>query len=185
MCRKRPFATRGQGRRPVPAAVCRIPCELVGPSGERQTFRYAFPDGGELRMYARPCGDEDSGLCVSGVGSGPDESAPVVRRPNVERTGISAAEFKRSVTWNLRTARMPLFPDALHDDVHVPLIDLADVATGERAVSTGRGAAHELRLLFEGVTGIKPAITASSRPRRCAVVWDSTPRPSVRGRAAR
>ena len=30
----------------------------------------------------------------------------------------------------------------------------------------------------------KPAITASSRPRRCAVVWDSTPRPSVRGRAA-
>ena len=85
----------------------------------------------------------------------------------------------------LRTARMPLFPDALHDDVHVPLIDLADVATGERAVSTGRGAAHELRLLFEGVTGIKPAITASSRPRRCAVVWDSTPRPSVRGRAAR
>ena len=54
----------------------------------------------------------------------------------------------------LRTALMPLFPDALHDDVHVPLIDLADVATGERAVSTGRGAAHELRLLFEGVTGI-------------------------------
>ena len=54
----------------------------------------------------------------------------------------------------LRTARMPLFPDALHDDVHVPLLDLADVATGERAVSTGRGAAHELRLLFEGVTGI-------------------------------
>ena len=30
----------------------------------------------------------------------------------------------------------------------------------------------------------KPAITASSRPRRCAVVWDSTPRPSVRGRSA-
>ena len=26
-----------------------------------------------------------------------------------------------------------------------------------------------------------PAITASVRPRRCAVVWDSTPRPSVRG----
>ena len=39
----------------------------------------------------------------------------------------------------LRTALMPLFPDALHDDVHVPLIDLADVATGERAVSTGPG----------------------------------------------
>ena len=52
----------------------------------------------------------------------------------------------------LRTALMPLFPDALHDDVHVPLIDLADVATGERAASTGRGAAHELRLLFEGMT---------------------------------
>ena len=29
----------------------------------------------------------------------------------------------------------------------------------------------------------KPAITASSRPRRCAVMWDSTPRPSVRGRS--
>ena len=28
------------------------------------------------------------------------------------------------------------------------------------------------------------AITASVRPRRCAVVWDSTPRPSVRGRSA-
>ena len=55
---------------------------------------------------------------------------------------------------------MPLFPDALHDDVHVPLLDLADVATGERAVSTGRGAAHELRLLFEGVTGIGVAARA-------------------------
>ena len=62
----------------------------------------------------------------------------------------------------LRTARMPLFPDALHDDVHVPLLDLADVATGERAVSTGRGAAHELRLLFEGVTGIGVASRAGS-----------------------
>ena len=60
----------------------------------------------------------------------------------------------------LRTARMPLFPDALHDDVHVPLLDLADMATGERAVSTGRGAAHELRLLFEGVTGIGAAARA-------------------------
>ena len=38
--------------------------------------------------------------------------------------------------------------------VHIPLLDLVDVATGERAVSTGLGAAHELRLLFEGVTGI-------------------------------
>ena len=61
----------------------------------------------------------------------------------------------------LRAARMPLFPDAPHNDVHVPLLDLVDVATGERAVSTGLGAvstglgaAHELRLLFEGVTGI-------------------------------
>ena len=55
---------------------------------------------------------------------------------------------------------MPLFPDAPHNDVHVPLLDLVDVATGERAVSTGRGAAHELRLLFEGVTGIGVAARA-------------------------
>ena len=60
----------------------------------------------------------------------------------------------------LRTAQMPLFPEALHDDVPVPLLDLVDVATGERAVSTGRGAAHELRLLFEGVTGIGVAARA-------------------------
>ena len=60
----------------------------------------------------------------------------------------------------LRAARMPLFPDAPHNDVHVPLLDLVDVATGERAVSTGRGAAHELRLLFEGVTGIGEAARA-------------------------
>ena len=57
----------------------------------------------------------------------------------------------------LRAARMPLFPDAPHDDVQVPLLDLADVVTGERAVSGGHGAAHELRLLFEGVTGIGEA----------------------------
>ena len=60
----------------------------------------------------------------------------------------------------LRAARMPLFPDAPHNDVHVPLLDLVDVATGARAVSTGRGAAHELRLLFEGVTGIGEAARA-------------------------
>ena len=29
MCRKRPFATRGQGRRPARAAVCRIPCLIL------------------------------------------------------------------------------------------------------------------------------------------------------------
>ena len=40
------------------------------------------------------------------------------------------------------------------------MLDLADVATGERAVSTGRGTAHELRLLFEGVTGIGEAARA-------------------------
>ena len=55
---------------------------------------------------------------------------------------------------------MPLFPDARHDDVQVPLLDLVDLATGKRAVSTGRGAAHELRLLFEGVTGIGVAARA-------------------------
>ena len=60
----------------------------------------------------------------------------------------------------LRAARMPLFPDAMHDDVSVPLLDLADVATGKRAVSAGHGAAHELRLLFEGVTGIGDAARA-------------------------
>ena len=39
-------------------------------------------------------------------------------------------------------------------------LDLVDLATGKRAVSTGRGAAHELRLLFEGVTGIGGAARA-------------------------
>ena len=29
MCRKRPFATHGQGRRPARAAVCRIPCLIL------------------------------------------------------------------------------------------------------------------------------------------------------------
>ena len=29
MCRKRPFATHGQRRRPVRAAVCRIPCLIL------------------------------------------------------------------------------------------------------------------------------------------------------------
>ena len=57
----------------------------------------------------------------------------------------------------LQVARMPLFPDALHDDLQVPLLDLADVVTGERAVIGGRAAAHELRLVFEGVTGIGEA----------------------------
>ena len=68
----------------------------------------------------------------------------------------------------LRTAQMPLFPDARHDDVQVPLLDLVDLATGKRAVSTGRGAAHELRLLFEGVTGIGVAARAG---RGELIVW--------------
>ena len=74
-----------------------------------------------------------------------------------ERGELIVAPEGRS---GLRAARMPLFPDAPHNDVHVPLLDLVDVATGERAVSTGRGAAHELRLLFEGVTGIGEAARA-------------------------
>ena len=79
---------------------------------------------------------------------------------------------------------MPLFPDALHDDVHVPLLDLADVATGERAVSTGRGAAHELRLLFEGVTGISVSGSCkrvdATPARRTAYLTRSTLRGSPR-----
>ena len=49
----------------------------------------------------------------------------------------------------LRVPALPLFPEVADDDAIVPLLELATVTTGDRAVSSGRGAAHELRLVFE------------------------------------
>ena len=54
----------------------------------------------------------------------------------------------------LRAAALPLFPDADHELLSVPLLDVADIATGVRAVSSGHGASHEIRLLVEGVLSI-------------------------------
>ena len=54
----------------------------------------------------------------------------------------------------LRAASLPLFPDADHELLSVPLLDVADIATGVRAVSSGHGASHEIRLLVEGVLSI-------------------------------
>ena len=89
---------------------------------------------------------------------------PILPRLTISATSLARERGEMIVApegrAGLRTAQMPLFPEALHDDVPVPLLDLVDVATGERAVSTGRGAAHELRLLFEGVTGIGVAARA-------------------------
>ena len=56
----------------------------------------------------------------------------------------------------LRAAALPLFPDAVHEAASVPILDVADIATGVRAVSSGHGAAPELRLLIEGVTSLAP-----------------------------
>ena len=52
---------------------------------------------------------------------------------------------------------LPLFPDAPQYDIAVPILDVADVATGVRAVSRGHGVTHELRLLFEGITSLESA----------------------------
>ena len=56
----------------------------------------------------------------------------------------------------LRAPALPLFPEVADDDAIVPLLELATVATGDRAVSNGRGAAHELRLMFEALTALPP-----------------------------
>ena len=54
----------------------------------------------------------------------------------------------------LRASALPLFPEVADDDAIVPLLELATVTTGDRAVSSGRGAAHELRLVFEALTAL-------------------------------
>ena len=40
----------------------------------------------------------------------------------------------------LRASALPLFPEVADDDAIVPLLELATVTTGDRAVSSGRGA---------------------------------------------
>ena len=56
----------------------------------------------------------------------------------------------------LRKSVLPLFPELADDDAIVPLLELADAATGDRAVAGGHGAAHELRLVFEALTALPP-----------------------------
>ena len=56
----------------------------------------------------------------------------------------------------LRKSALPLFPEVADDDAIVPLLELADAATGDRAVSGWHGAAHELRLVFETLTALPP-----------------------------
>ncbi len=64
----------------------------------------------------------------------------------------------------LRESALPLFPEVADDDAIVPLLELANVATGDRAVSSGRGAAHELRLVFEALTALPPGGYAGGVP---------------------
>ena len=42
----------------------------------------------------------------------------------------------------LRASALPLFPEVADDDAIVPLLELATRATGDRVVSSGRGAAQ-------------------------------------------
>ena len=56
----------------------------------------------------------------------------------------------------MRESALPLFPEAADDDAVVPLLEVADAATGNLAVSGGHGAAHELRLMFEALTALPP-----------------------------
>ena len=64
----------------------------------------------------------------------------------------------------LRKSVLPLFPELADDDAIVPLLELADAATGDRAVAGGHGAAHELRLVFETLTALPPGGYAGGVP---------------------
>ena len=136
------------------------------------TFRVRGEEGWHKVVYWLECGDVLSRFVVraDGLSALALLHAELPRKANTRRLDpilpritINAPNLARQRgelivapegRAGLRTAQMPLFHDATHDDIQVPLLDLADLATGERAVSAGRGAAHELRLLFEGVTGI-------------------------------
>ena len=64
----------------------------------------------------------------------------------------------------LRPSALPLFPEVADDNVIVPLLEVADAATGNLAVSGGHGAAHELRLMFEALTALPPGGYAGGVP---------------------
>ena len=56
LCRKRPFATGGRGRRPASAAVCRIPCLILCLADVEQSSAggTAFRTDG-CQRYLGPC----------------------------------------------------------------------------------------------------------------------------------
>ena len=134
--------------------------------------------GDKATVYWRECGevlsqfvaraDGLSALALMHAGL-PREANTRRRDPILPRITIDAPNLARQRgelivapegRAGLRTAQMPLFPDAPHDDVQVPLLDLVDLATGNAGGIHRTGAAHELRLLFEGVTGIGGAARA-------------------------
>ena len=91
----------------------------------------------------------------------PGEHRPARSDPSPDRDSVRApgAGTRRTADRTRRArgspaAALPLFPDADHELLSVPLLDVADIATGVRAVSSGHGASHEIRLLVEGVLSI-------------------------------
>ena len=117
-----------------------------------------------LRAAGEQAVTGDGGSALAVVWRGRTRPANTARRdPILPRIVIQSAHPARARgelltapggRAGLRAAALPLIPDADHDLLSVPLLDVADIATGVRAVSSGHGASHEIRLLVEGVLSI-------------------------------
>ena len=64
----------------------------------------------------------------------------------------------------LQESALPLFPEVADDNVVVPILEIGETLSGARAVSYGRGAPHELRLVFEALTALPPGGYAGGVP---------------------
>ena len=93
----------------------------------------------EMAQRLRVVVDHEDGHCVRGV----------ARRAGAGRGGTVAGRLGHRD----REGEARAEADAA-ELLSVPLLDVADIATGVRAVSSGHGASHEIRLLVEGVLSI-------------------------------
>ena len=189
-------ARRTAGRRRLPAAETRGTRPGVSPPHARPAAshrrRHRVCDRCRVRQRAGPPG-HTAGVGLRTIREGEAAKVYMTRKLTAKAANSVVLEAYNAMKGKRRTS-LPRPPSRKRKPRTKPAPPRANGETERLAVR--RRAAMQYRLAGASYRSIAAkltedranayadanGITASSRPRRCAVVWDSTPRPSVYGK---
>ena len=169
MCRKRPFATYRQGRRPARAAVCRIPCRILCRADVERVCQCRAPHAPWECVELDPVGLL-AGARSSLISTAAPFARPAVNRSTSTTLTFDAAYLRRRRERANRTNRAPrLTGDEVADTYSIRFSPGSRMGPGLCLLRPGRRAASKISI-WVGVRIVatpsrKLACSASKRSR--------------------